>query len=239
MQSLKARVLPLIATVLLCGVFLKLGWWQWSKAVDLEQRLVRQAQLDLESPLLLGSNLVDTSEAQGRMAQVRGHYDFDAQIFLDNQQHQGRPGLHVLTPLVVEGSQMRLWVDRGWVAWGQGRDALPQVSEPQGLVQLRGRLVLPNDKPPAFVTEPVESNPKLRMLVHLDELRRSSTQPVQPLLLQVFDASVSDDLVRDWPALENKVPMHQGYALQWFLIALITVGFFVRSSYRSPSIEHD
>lgn len=230
MHSFKFRWIPLLATVLLCAVFLKLAWWQWSKATELEQRIERQAQLDHESPLLLGSNLVEPSEAQGRMVEVRGRYDFAAQFFLDNQQHQGRPGLHVITPLVVDGSQTRLWVDRGWVGWGQGRDVLPQVPEPQGVLQLRGRLMAPNDKPPAFVSEPVETNAKLRIRVHLNELRQSSPYPVQPLLLQVFESSVADNLVREWPPLENKVPMHKGYALQWLLITLLTVGFFVRSS---------
>ena len=233
MQSLKARVLPLIATVLLCGVFLKLGWWQWSKANELEQRLARQEAIDRETPLLVGTSLLDAADTQGRMAQVRGRYAFEAEFFLDNQQHQGRPGVHVITPLVIEGSHTQLWVDRGWVAWGQGRDVLPQVSQPKGVVQLRGRLVLPHDKPPAFVTETASANDKLRVRVHLDELRQSSPHAVQPVLLQVFESSEPDDLVREWPALENKVPMHQGYALQWLLMTLVTLGFFIRSCFRS------
>lgn len=235
MQLLKARALPLIATVLLCGVFLKLGWWQWSKAVELERRIARQEMIDRDTPLLIGATLMDVTAAQSRMALVRGRYAFESEFFLDNQQHQGRPGVHVITPLVIEGSQVQLWVDRGWTAWGRGRDVLPQVVQPQGLLQLRGRLVLPNDKPPAFVSEPLDEHNKLHMRIHLDELRQRSPHTVQPLLLQVYESSEPDDLVREWPALENKVPMHKGYALQWLLMTLVTLGFFIRSCYRSNS----
>lgn len=232
MRLFRVRAFPLIATLVLCTVFLKLGWWQWQKAMALEEHIARQEALDRETPVWVGASLLNMADTQGRMAQVQGRFDYAGEFFLDNQQHQGRPGVHVITPLVIDGSQVLLWVDRGWVAWGQGRDVLPQVKQPAGLVQLKGRLVLSNDKPPAFVSEMADPNNKLRVRVHLDELRKASPHPVQPLLLQVFDTSQADDLVREWPALENKVPMHQGYALQWLLMTLVALGFFIRSSYR-------
>jgi surfeit locus 1 family protein len=166
------------------------------------------------------------------MAQVRGHFETEGQFFLDNQQHLGAPGVHVLTPFVIEGSQVRLWVNRGWVGWSRGRDALPQVLPPDGAVQLTGRLVLPNDKPLAFVT-PAPDDGALRVQIHLHELRKQSLHPVQPLVMQLLTSEPADTLVRDWPVPENKVPMHKGYAIQWALMAAVTLVFFIRSHRQS------
>jgi surfeit locus 1 family protein len=232
MHVLKAKWLVYLATFVLLSVFGRLSWWQWHKAVELETQLARQAVIDQESPLIIGSTLLDEQDAKGRMAQVRGHFETEGQFFLDNQQHLGAPGVHVLTPFVIEDSHVRLWVNRGWVGWSRGRDALPQVLPPEGSVQLTGRLVLPNDKPLAFVT-PSPDDGALRVQIHLQELRKQSLHPVQPLVMQLLTSEPADTLVRDWPVPENKVPMHKGYAIQWALMAVVALFFFIRSHRQS------
>jgi surfeit locus 1 family protein len=235
MHPFKFRWIPSIATVLLMAVFLRLGWWQWTKAADVQAHIeLRDARAGL-NPLLLGAQLVDAKETDGLAVLVRGEFDAAEQFFLDNQQHLGRPGLHVITPLKIEGAQVRVLVNRGWVGWGTSRDVLPDVPVPQGRVEVKGQAWLPSQKAPAFVTESVGDSGALRTRIRLDEIQAKQTHPLQPVVVLMTSSDRSDGLVRDWPQASDKTPMHKGYAVQWFLMAVLLLLFFLRSSYRKAN----
>jgi surfeit locus 1 family protein len=235
MHQFQFRWIPFIATCLLMAVFLRLGWWQWTKGVDVETQVALRVERSAVNPLLLGANQVDASEVDGTSVVVRGHFDASQQFFLDNQQHQGRPGVHVITPLQIEGTQVRVLVNRGWVGWGSSRTVLPQAPVSAGRVEVHGRVSLPFAKAPAFVSESVGDTGVLRTRIRLEEIQAALDRPLQPIVILMTDADASDGLVRDWPELPNKAPMHKGYAAQWFLMAVVLLAFFVRSSYRKTN----
>lgn len=235
MHQFQFRWIPLIATCLLMAVFLRLGWWQWSKGVDVEAQVVLHDQRSAVNPLLIGAQQVDAKEVDGTSVVVRGHFDAEQQFFLDNQQYQGRPGVHVITPLTIEGTQVRVLVNRGWVGWGSSRAVLPEVSVPAGRVEVHGRATLPSGKAPAFVTEAVGDTGVLRTRIRLDEIQTAQNHLMQPIVVLMTDADASDGLIREWPELPNKAPMHKGYAAQWFLMAALLLAFFLRSSYRKAN----
>jgi surfeit locus 1 family protein len=232
MHQYQFRWIPFVATCLLMAVFLRLGWWQWVKASEVEAQVaVRDARSNV-SPLFLGRALVDPKEVEGSWVVVRGHFDGSDQFFLDNQQHQGRPGLHVITPLQIEGTQVRVLVNRGWVGWGRSRDILPEVSVPDAPIEVHGRLAVPSSKAPTFVSEAWSDDGRLRTRIRLDEIQAKQPHSLQPVVVLMDSPDPSDGLVREWPELSNKAPMHKGYAAQWFLMAALLLAFFVRSSYR-------
>ena len=236
MRQFQFRWIPLIATVLLMAVFVRLGWWQWTKGQDVEHQVALRDARSAVNPLLLGSQLVDAQEADGMAVMVRGHYAAAQQFLLDNQQHQGRPGVHVITPLQIEGTQVRVLVNRGWIGWGASRSVLPQVSVPSGLVEVHGRAVVPSQKAPAFVTESVGDTGALHTRIRLDQIQAAQNYPFQPIVIWQVSTDARDGLVREWPELTDKAPMHKGYAAQWFLMAALLLAFFVRSSYRKVNV---
>jgi surfeit locus 1 family protein len=192
-------------------------------------------QRSATNPLLLGAQTVNPQEVDGVSVVVRGQFDASQQFFLDNQQYQGRPGVHVITPLQIEGTQVRVLVNRGWVGWGASRAVLPEVAVPVGRVEVHGRASLPFGKAPAFVSESVGDTGALRTRIRLDEIQAAHNHPLQPVVILMSESGVSDGLVREWPELSNKAPMHKGYAAQWFLMAVVLLGFFIRSSYRKAT----
>lgn len=232
MHRFQFRLIPFIATCLLMALFLRLGWWQWTKGIDVEAQVALQEARSGVNPLLIGAQRLDANEVDGSSVVVRGHFEAAQQFFLDNQQHQDRPGVHVITPLQIEGSQVRVLVNRGWVGWGRSRGVLPEVPVPVGRVEVHGRAALPFGKAPAFVSESVGDTGTLRTRIRLDEIQAAQNYPVQPIVILMTESEVADGLVRDWPALSNKAPMHKGYAAQWFLMAAVLLAFFMRSSYR-------
>jgi surfeit locus 1 family protein len=217
------------------AVFLRLGWWQWTKAADIEQQLQTRVNQSMANPILLGGQMVDPKALDGVSVVVYGTFEPQGQFFLDNQQHQGRPGLHVITPLHIEGTPMRVLVNRGWIGWGSSRAELPQVVVPTGRVEVQGRAVVPVGKAPAFVSESVGNTEALRTRIRLDDIQANANFPVQPVLIWANPTDASDGLVKEWPEVTNKAPMHKGYAAQWFLMALLLLAFFLRSSYRKAN----
>lgn len=236
MHHFQFRWVPLIATCLLMAVFLRLGWWQWTKALDVESQVALRDTRSAVNPLLLGAQLVDANEVDSSAVVVRGHFDAAEQFLIDNQQHQGRPGVHVITPLKIEGSEVRVLVNRGWVGWGNSRAVLPEAKVPEGRVEIQGRAIVPSSKAPAFVSEPAGDAGVLRTRIRLDEIQAAQRHLMQPIvILMTSTAEPADGLVREWPELSNKAPMHKGYAAQWFLMAVLLLAFFLRSSYRKAS----
>ncbi len=217
------------------AVFLRLGWWQWTKAADIEQQLQTRVNQSMANPILLGGQMVDPKALDGVSVVVYGTFEPQGQFFLDNQQHQGRPGLHVITPLHIEGTPMRVLVNRGWIGWGSSRAELPQVVVPTGRVEVQGRAVVPVGKAPAFVSESVGNTEALRTRIRLDDIQANANFPVQPVVIWANPTDASDGLVKEWPEVTNKAPMHKGYAAQWFLMALLLLAFFLRSSYRKAN----
>jgi surfeit locus 1 family protein len=217
------------------AVFLRLGWWQWTKAADIEQQLQTRVNQSMANPILLGGQMVDPKALDGVSVVVYGTFEPQGQFFLDNQQHQGRPGLHVITPLHIEGTPMRVLVNRGWIGWGSSRAELPQVVVPTGRVEVQGRAVVPVGKAPAFVSESVGNTEALRTRIRLDDIQATANFPVQPVVIWANPTDASDGLVKEWSEVTNKAPMHKGYAAQWFLMALLLLAFFLRSSYRKAN----
>ena len=236
MHPFQFRWIPLIATCALMAVFLRLGWWQWTKASDVEQQALTQVAQLSANPVLLGAQIVDPKALDGVSVVVHGTFEPQEQFFLDNQQHQGRPGLHVITPLQIEGTPTRVLVNRGWVGWGSSRAELPQVGVPAGRVQVQGRAVVPIGKAPAFVSEAVGNSEALRTRIRLDDIQAQANFPVQPVVIWMTSSDLADGLIREWPEVTNKAPMHKGYAAQWFLMALLLLAFFLRSSYRKANV---
>ena len=235
-RNFQFRWIPFIATCALTAVFLRLGWWQWTKAEDVEAQIELRDARSAVNPVLLGAVLVDAPSVDGAAVVVRGHFNAAEQFFLDNQQHKGQPGLHVITPFQIDGSQVRVLVNRGWIGWGSSRAILPEVPVPTGLLELHGRATVPSSKAPAFVTEPSTDAGMLRTRIRLNDIQTAQNYPVQPVVILLTSSEVSDGLVKDWPELSNKSPMHKGYAAQWFLMALLLVAFFLRSSYRKANV---
>jgi surfeit locus 1 family protein len=169
---------------------------------------------------------VDAQQLRDAPITVRGRYEPQQGLLLDNRQENGLPGVHVLTPLKIEGSETRILVNRGWIGWSQGRKTLPQVATPQGLVQVRGIAAVPQVKNFLLMPQHTEAWPQLWMQLDLKRFEKQVAYPVQPVVLLQDSADASDGLVRNWQPPDDRVAMHQSYALQWFGMAVALLAFY-------------
>ncbi len=214
-----------LATLLMLiglGIFLYLGFWQVNRAEQKQELQVTIEQRGQEAPLLLDASSLDVEAVRYRQLEVSGRFEPEHEILLDNRIHNGQAGYHVITPFHITGTDSRVLVNRGWVSVGASRAQLPDIITPDDLRTIQGMLDMPKSKPVisdenfGIKTKPGKVWPYLDMAI----FKQHAGYEVAPfLVLQAPDES--DGYVRDWPRFDAKVGMHVGYAIQWFIFALI------------------
>ncbi|MBV5322984.1 MAG: SURF1 family protein [Ilumatobacteraceae bacterium] len=225
------KLLPLLGLLAGLGLFVYLGMWQSGKGDRLEAELNQRAARNQLGAVQVGKSLVDAAQLRDAPIVATGEYEPQHQVFLDNRQYKGLPGVHVIVPLRIDGSDTRILVNRGWIGWSQGRGVLPVVATPTGRVQITGLALVPSTKKFFLMPDHPEAATKLWSRLDLARFVGLLNQPLQPVVL----LQTSDDgsaLVRRWDPPEDRVGMHRGYAFQWFGIAVALLIFFVVASVR-------
>jgi len=157
--------------------------------------------------------------------QVYGHFDDTRHILLDNKIFNGRAGVHVLTPFILQNSAAVL-VNRGWLPLPPDRRHLPPVPTDHSLRTIKGMLKKPTasgprlGKPDELVTD---KWPQLVTYLELESVSQALGTPLSPWLLQLDPADSGGFEGRHWKAAVMEPEVHAAYAFQWFALALATM----------------
>lgn len=226
---LRPRVgwVPTVAALLAIAVFLRLGWWQVSRAREaMGQRAAYEAQVQA-APVNPGTGPWSVAALKYRRLDLAGRYEPQYQILLDNQFNHGAVGYEVLTPFQLDGSEERVLVNRGWIPLPvTGRAQLPPAPAPAGHLDVIGLAVVPG---PYFrLGQPQPVHPWHTRWEYLDLARYRAAVPfaVEPLVV-LLQPDQPGGFVRHWARPGAGVSMHEGYALQWFLFALSVLAIYV------------
>jgi surfeit locus 1 family protein len=222
------RWLPLAAVWLLVPVFLLLGLWQLQRA-DEKRRLQEEYDARRQGPAVRVEARVQAGEdLRFYRVEAAGRYDPDHQFLLDNRVHHGRVGYHVITPLRIGDSEVRVLVNRGWIALGESRDRPPAIDTPRGPVSLTGVATVPSEKGYRPYTAPATDGKWETVWPYLDMKRyaQAVSFPVQPVVI-LLDPVNPSGFTREWSRLDAGIAVHQGYAFQWFALAVALVGLYL------------
>lgn len=186
----RAALLPTLATFLVLALLLALGFWQLGRAqIKAEQLALRSQQAAYGSlEILQGRDFNDADRY--RAVEGRGRYLADRQILLDNRTLRGRPGYHVLTPMILDNGEGVI-VNRGWVELGATRQQLPAIPVPDGPVVVNGII----DRPPSpgfRLGEGIivkEGWPMVVLEVDLDDLSQILGVDLLPMLVLLSPGS--------------------------------------------------
>lgn|SRR5690554_2065145 len=228
MNFSRLHPVPLLVGLAVIVATVQLGNWQLRRATEKQaigERLERYATGD---PAQRQSARGEAPPEWSHVA-LSGEWLPEAVLYLDNRSHAHRPGYHVLMPLkLTDGSAVL--INRGWVAAGSSREALPQLTTPAGTVHIEGRVEFPEDKPFSLTNEPREG---LRwQYVDLAAYRDWSGLAVSSWIARQTSAS-PDGLIRDWPTPDLGEDMHRGYALQWYSLAALATALSTYYVFRS------
>lgn len=234
-----------IAAVL---VMIRLGFWQLDR---LHQRRAFNARVEEQltrSAIELNPNNLDTDlfNMEYREGIVRGEYDFDRQVVLRNQDWQGRLGVHVVTPLIIQGSEQAILVDRGWIPYEDYTSGKMSQFDEKSLVEVNGFIRRSQNKPRIGGRAdeiPAAGEPPLRAWNWINIPGISGQLPYEllPVYLQSApDPSRSQMPYRTKPELDLSEGSHLGYAFQWFTFAgILAIGYpiFVRRDESRHSVS--
>lgn len=224
-------------TVLLLGLFLSLGRWQWERG-DYKETLLQAYAQGAERRDL--GNLSVTELPRFSAVRVSGRWDVERQFLLDNRTRDGRAGYEVLTPLQLADGRW-LIVNRGWVPFEGYRDRLPPVHESlppdQAEVLVAGRLdELPSAGLAGGRAAPAVEGPwpRVTSFPQFGELATALATPdeltprVEPRVL-LLDEEIEAGYLRDWrPFAVGKGPeQNWSYAIQWWSFALLLLVLYV------------
>lgn len=218
--AFRPRLWPTLATLALLPLLLSLGQWQLHRAAA---KAALQAELDAraQGPLLaVPTAPVEAETLRFRPLLAQGVFEPERQILLDNQVAQGMAGYHVLTPLHLAHSNLRLLVDRGWVPAPENHSQLPAIATPPGEVILQGLAVVPSRRYFALAAEGKAASGWQQVWQNLDleRYQQATGIALQPVVLQLDPASPAG-FVRQWPRPDLNRDRHLAYAWQWFGLA--------------------
>ncbi|MES2771922.1 MAG: SURF1 family protein [Pseudomonadota bacterium] len=231
------RFIPALATLLLVPFFIACGQWQWNKASIKGNLQVLLDERTAQAPYLMSGIPVVADTLRYRKVLVRGVYEPQYQILLDNRIHQEQAGYHVLTPLRIEGSTLRVLVNRGWVPALPEHRNTPEVATPSGVVEVSAMAVVPGKRFFTLAKELEQQTVGQRQSVwqnlDMDRYAKQLGLPLQPVLLLLAPESSAGGFARDWPRPDERLEQHLSYALQWWGFAAATLLFFLFVTVRS------
>jgi surfeit locus 1 family protein len=210
-------------------VMIRLGIWQLDR---LEQRRVfnnRVATQIAEDPLILSGQAIE-SDLYGmeyRSVIIRGEYDLNRQVVLRNQDWQGRLGVHVLTPLMIDGGESAVLVDRGWIPYEDFTSGKLDRYDVPGQTQVEGVIRRSQSKPTIGgradqVPGPGEAALVAWNWINIGEISHQLPYSLLPVYVTALPGSGSPQLpYRSELELDLTEGPHLGYAFQWFIFAAI------------------
>ena len=224
----RAVAFVLVAAVVAAGC-VRLGLWQLNR---LAQRRALNATLAarLSSPPAPARELLrDSASGAYRRATATGTYDFANELALAARTRQGSPGVNIVTPLRLTGTDTAILVNRGWVYSADAtRIDFTRWLEPTSAT-VSGYLLELNRGGGGPVT--ASATPRVIRRLDYDSLANRLPYPIARFELV---AAGEPRLATGSPPPRDSTPArlglpimdegpHLGYAIQWFCFALIAV----------------
>jgi surfeit locus 1 family protein len=219
-----------LAVLALMLVLARLGVWQLDRLAERRAANAQLAAALASSYIFINDDLTAlagqppgevSSDLANRDVFLQGEYDFAEQRVLVLQNYQGQPGVHLITPLVLDSGAAVL-VDRGWIpdteyAAGHLFDDTAGPQDVSGYIALTETL----RRQTAESVAPASPGAEI-FRVDVAALAEELPYPLVPYYVRL---SPQEELDRTLPIagakeIDLSEGPHLGYALQWFIFSL-------------------
>ena len=218
------HILAAVFVIGMSALCVRLGFWQLSRLREKQALNATLRGALARPPVRVTDPGTALETVRGRRVEIAGSYDERRQFLLSGRANAGSPGVSVVTPLVFADGTHAVLIERGWLHSDDAARAHPE------------RFPEPGARTVIGVAEPLSAGRggPAPMAVSSDSaelwsgrwLDRDSLAARLPYTLATFYVKQlpGPDLppmpVRREPLAYDEA-MHLGYAIQWFLFAII------------------
>ena len=212
-------LVPSVLILVTMAFLISLGFWQLDRA---DQKRTIEASIQKANTGVV-ELIVNNSELLNREyyeVRLQGSYINDKQFIYDNQIVDQVSGYYVLTPFVLKGQSNAIMINRGFIPWNGRRDKLADIAVDSASREIKVQVSKPIKRIELKTSDISNQFPVLIQAIDFDVIEEiSSTSFVDSIGL--LDPSSTDGFVRKWEPYTGSIEKHIGYAIQWFLMALV------------------
>ena len=213
----------IIATLVL---LISLGFWQLDRADEkraIEDQIARANSGDAE----LINSVEFLKEKEYYHIRLQGSYVGDKQFIYDNQIVDQISGYYVLTPFILKGASEAILINRGFIPWSGRRDKLADIDIREKLTEVKVQISIPVKRMELNVSEFTGDFPVLIQALDLDEMSAIASLDFVSVV-GLLSPESENGFVRQWKPYTGSIERHIGYAIQWFLMALVLAFIGIR-----------
>ncbi|MBO6277675.1 MAG: SURF1 family protein, partial [Pseudomonas sp.] len=126
---------PTLVVLAVLPLLVFLGFWQLDRGEQKRELLNHYAERQVAAPVTVGQ-LLTFDDPAFRRVQLRGHFDGQHSLLLDNRMRDGKVGVELLQPFQDQASGQWLWLNRGWLPW-PSRLKPPEFSTPEQILDIQ------------------------------------------------------------------------------------------------------
>ena len=212
-------ILPSILITATFAFLVSLGFWQLERANDKRsiEASIKQANTGSVELIKKEEGLQSKEYYEVRL---QGKYLSDKQFIYDNQIVDQVSGYYVLTPYALEGQSKAILINRGFIPWNGRRDKLADIVIGQETREIKVQISKPIKRMELKPSEVGIQFPALIQSIDLQDMADRAKVDFSSVI-GLLDASASNGFIRKWEPYTGSIEKHIGYAVQWFLMALV------------------
>ena len=184
----------------------------------------------------------DLTAMAGRKATATGVFDFSEQVLLKVQNFRGSAGAHLVAPLRLEGRDVAILVDRGWIPEAEAEASSWSQFDETGSVTVSGVIGLTET---ARGVEPPAQAQEEWFRVDVEAIERQLPYELLPVYILQTPAAGQGTQgnqslpYREEPQIDLSEGPHLSYAIQWAAFAVMLGAGYVYFVRRQNSPESE
>ncbi len=218
--------IPAFLIIATLALLVSLGFWQLDRADEkraIEDQIANATAAAVE--IVDATELIEDKEYYH--VRLQGTYINDKQFIYDNQIVDQVSGYYVLTPFFLKDDSKALLVNRGFVPWNGRRERLADINIAEKLTEVKVQISKPVKRVELKPSEITNDFPVLIQALDLNEMSAIAAIDFVSVV-GLLSPDSENGFVRQWEPYTGSIERHVGYAIQWFLMAIVLAFIGVR-----------
>ncbi len=211
--------IPAFLIIATLALLISLGFWQLDRA-DEKRAIEDQIANANAGDVQLITSLELLSNKEYYHVRLQGSYIKDKQFIYDNQIVDQISGYYVLTPFILKGDTKVILINRGFIPWNGRRDQIANIDIGAKITGVKVQISKPVKRIELKTSQIKQDFPVLIQALDLDEMSAIASLDFASIV-GLLSPESENGFVRKWEPYTGSIERHIGYAIQWFLMALV------------------